>query len=723
MQNLANFLSALNQGLDQLQQDIQQRRLDRRAVRYDPRAAAPGHDAVLIGIGKFPMPPIMGISLNNKAAGRAVGTRFSSVTNLVLRAPAEVVSAWREIVGDGASPDRFFQRFTLVVEDASPDSCFGLLCLLMRLTGSVEEVPEEWVRYMDAWEQGEIVVGDSVFRAYGCLHNALVHEKIERDITGAWLDGLRLMLEALRSGASPVALPRSASAPIIAKASAFLTFEEQTYLESHSHAAHVQLALPMIGSNGSRRRLVDAYLAEQSLPFGSIKAFSRTDRTLPFFKNGFTVMALYRAIPKGEGDDFTVSVDPSAGVELVELWRELEHREDAAWKGQRPCDTPRTDLAEYPQGKRESGGNGPNQPWYHDYIYSLIAAPKKVNGDFGTKFSWRELREIVWQTYQPFRAIRVRAGSAAVELDRPPVEQNLRSLERCFPENFDDSLDELSFSRTRLFVAGWHRPDNTSPAFVVTPTLCRYLTACIEHAPSPTPLPWQLLPEEGYYSWLELPGGLAIVSPRGAFIVHDGSSLPFPVRELKDEFDRARRLLSRIESGGAEIAKLLDKADAYFSGKRRDLSEAALLHRLSAKQIEITRELHHLHAAVVSPGAKRFRDALLERWGIAGWLDSLARDVDQIKTVLHGKSDLDAAQHVASLHAWGIPAAVAIGLIEFAFDKSTFPLWHLLPEWYGINWSGLVLFVGLAFLVYAVMEWGLPVLCAWYKKAREMIAP
>jgi hypothetical protein len=91
--------------------------------------------------------------------------------------------------------------------------------------------------------------------------------------------------------------------------------------------------------------------------------------------------------------------------------------------------------------------------------------------------------------------------------------------------------------------------------------------------------------------------------------------------------------------------------------------------------------------------------------------------------VLHGKSDLDAAQHATFLHTWGIPAAVAIGLIEFGFDKSAFPLWHLVPEWYGINWSGLALFFVLAFLVYAVMEWGLPVLCAWYKKAREMIAP
>lgn len=690
MENLQIFLSQLDRGIDELRRRIAAPAAGRPAVSFNPKAHSPGPNEVLIGIGSFSIPATVGISLNNKAAGPLLETSFSSVTQLVLQAPAEVADGWRAILGDDCLPERFFRRFTLVVEDASPDSCFGLISFLIRLNMGVETIPQPWVRYIDGWEQGEVEIKDSIRRAYGYLHAALVDN--QDNLAECWCDALALMADGLRSGVSPLELPESTPSPVAAKARAYLTFEEQAYHESLNHATRVQLLLPMVG--GSRSIQVDAYLSEQTLSQASTKLFIRSDRNRSYLKRGFTVMAIYRANARGDGYDFTVSVDPSAGVELSDLWRELERQEDQAWADQRPSDKPRMDSPAYPGGRRDNGASAPNQPWHHDPAYSLVAAPKMLDdGRLGSKLNWQQLCEILWQTYQPLRDIKVRAGFTAVE--RPDAEGvELRSLDACFPETIrDDTPDAAPNRPPRLFIAGWHRPDNTAAAFFVTPTLCRYLAGCIRHWPRKGPLRLDLLADDNSYQLLELAEGIAIVTDQGAFILHDGRSRRRHLGELRGEFERARRLLRRIEVGGAEISKLLDETDAFLRGTRRDLHEEVLLHRLSAKQIEITQELNRLHAAVVSPTSKLFRQALLKHWGIEGWLDSLARDVDQIKSVVHSKTDLDTARNSAQLHTWAVPAAVAIGFIQFGFEPYRY-----------------LEFAAFTLVIYAVLRWGPPLI-------------
>ena len=180
--------------------------------------------------------------------------------------------------------------------------------------------------------------------SYGCLHNALVHRTVDHDIARSWCDGLQLLCEGLRCRAPPTALPTTVATPQLDTARAFLAFEEQAYEESLNHALCVRLALPMTGTAG-RRRLIDAYLAEETIPLGSLKAFARTDHVGPGLKSGFVLLAIHRPIATGEGFDFTISVDPRAGVELAQLWRRLENEEDRKWGAERPCGKP-------PQGAR-----------------------------------------------------------------------------------------------------------------------------------------------------------------------------------------------------------------------------------------------------------------------------------------------------------------------------------------------------------------------------------
>jgi hypothetical protein len=59
----------------------------------------------------------------------------------------------------------------------------------MRMVGIAKEaIPEEWVKYIEGWERGDIVVGESIYCAYGCIHNALVHAKSDDDPAGAWIE-------------------------------------------------------------------------------------------------------------------------------------------------------------------------------------------------------------------------------------------------------------------------------------------------------------------------------------------------------------------------------------------------------------------------------------------------------------------------------------------------------------------------------------------------------
>jgi hypothetical protein len=226
-----------------------------------------------------------------------------------------------------------------------------LLSFLARVGRDEAGLPAEWVSYIRGWEQGDVVMADGPTSAYGCLHNALVHQTIETDPCRAWLDGMTLLLDVLASGQPPTQVSPQLMSPALMTARAQLAFEEQLYEDSLRQTAPIQLTVPMTGVPG-RRRLVDAYLGEEgSIPVGSLKAFVRGDRTRSFLRNGFAVMALYRPFEDGSGNDMTISVDTSAGIDLRDLWLRLEQLEDERWGGSRPTDRPRLGILGYPDAR------------------------------------------------------------------------------------------------------------------------------------------------------------------------------------------------------------------------------------------------------------------------------------------------------------------------------------------------------------------------------------
>ena len=94
-----------------------------------------------------------------------------------------------------------------------------------------------------------------------------------------------------------------------------------------------------------------------------------------------------------------------------------------------------------------------------------------------------------------------------------------------------------------------------------------------------------------------------------------------------------------------------------------------LLHRLSLEQVELALELHQGRTVQAIPEARLFREALLPRWGIADWLNSISGDVDRIKDVLHSRSELFNSRHIAWFAAAALPLLLTIPLVAFKIER------------------------------------------------------
>ena len=289
--------------------------------------------------------------------------------------------------------------------------------------------------------------------------------------------------------------------------------------------------------------------------------------------------------------------------------------------------TPARSTLGYPGGMRSSGRNAPDEPWYDGGDYTLLAAPRKItDGRLGSKLHWPEVREALWEIYQPFRDVKVHIAppprSGAL-----PAEEELVSFDRVPAATFAVDARAPKLERARhLLVGYWYRPDNTTQAFRVTPTLARYLSACLgRYGVKTGPVALDELPDN-FHSLLELPGGIAVITEQGAFLLDSGRHDRLDVVSLKEEFRRALCILHRLETTERGTRALLEEARACFAGGRRNLSQEDLLRRLSLEQVEIALELHEARTAPRTSAAQQFREALLARWGIGNWLElDLAR--------------------------------------------------------------------------------------------------
>lgn len=650
-------------------------------VVYDPGKERAEAGEILIGLGfvrdaageTIDQP---GVVLQHK------GGPDGSLSALLQRADDDRIADWRRRLGDPATPAEL--RATLYVEDASPDTCLGLVLFLARAFGVPQAaLPALWCDYADRWERGDVRTTGQPFASWGCLHSALAHDYIAPQ-TGAAPDAqgieaafpicLRYLLGLLALGVAPDRLPETLPLAEHHAARLYLRQEHQDYRHALTSAECLQLRVPLPGER--RALLVDAYLATEVTLGGARKVFLRNDAEHPWFGQGFTLMALYRPHAVGSGNDMVVSVDPGAGVYLRALWQALERLEDERWGDERPRDTPRK-LFSYPNG------DGPNQPWWDEQgRYTLVAAPKRLDdGRLGSRATWQDVREQLWACFNPAQTLRFIPYDGPAGADQATgLAPSSLPLHRC-PASRDGAGDK------RLLVVGWDA-GNSEP-LVLTPTLERYLAACAE-AEHPAGVPLDALPDPRSFDFLKLPGGFGVVHGRGVLLIDDWCNEKLNVAGCRHEFDQVATRLRSVHQVGAKAEKLVKQLqDGLAKGK--PLPYRDLIWRLSGLRLRLRTALFQTRVASEDTSVLDFRETLERRWGLAGQLAELNETLEQLDHLAQTQMELRSNRLLNGLTVYGFPAAL---LTDF-FGNFVLQQWSETGVWSSIHWPGIGLFVAL----------------------------
>jgi hypothetical protein len=604
---------------------------------------SPDGETILVGWGSYAaagQAPLPVLVLNNKAAENRFGQAYTSLARLVAAPPAGLFEAWTLAAEGPLSPAEVFQRATLVVEDASPDSVIGILLVLMRVGGLAPETfPADWIEAIDQWERDGTVEAPGT--AWTALASALAHRhfsvgKAATDVDNvtAWRETLSFAVQCLRREVHPHAVPDLTDMALWRAAQVALRQEEQTYLGWLPHAAQVQLSLPVSGAN-ERRLLVDGLLFTEDQSTGAAKVFYRNDRAHAPLGQGFTLAAHYRPAESGSGNDFTIALDPRRGVHLEELWDELERRETTAWAASgiaRPSDTPRV---------MEELQNRWNEPWYLKRERDLIGAPRAVEivdaegvtrKVPGTRLAWSDVRDALWTVFNPLRGVNVHPMGLR---NGEPVPGEPCAL-----------LDLRSVKGTHdhakhLLLAKWP-PDRDdiwaglSPrALGASPIVDRVIAGLIGRHDS-CPVGLDALPPSGSWQKIELSGGFAILTHDGLFVLDDWQERALhALPEICACFHQAAALDHQLGNFERHDVEHLSKAMAQAIAKKQAWkTHGKVILAASAASVALA-DLRSRAARIPrDPDVRRIREALDQQWGLERRLASLEQQVTSISEAL-----------------------------------------------------------------------------------------
>jgi hypothetical protein len=670
---------------------------------FDEQKPADG-PCVSVGRGDLGKSTALRLVLNNKAVKRFDGGSYASITRLVAEQPSEeFLESWPLWQRRPLQPQEALKEMTLEVDDASPDSTLGVILLLARLAEcNLARFPKEWVEAAESWEKTGMVADPRT--SWVTLCSALAHKHFpvtgnptDKNYVDAWLDTLRFTSGCLARNAHPLKLESMSDWELWREATALLEQEEQAYHDWLTHAETLQLSLPLRKGAG-RRLLIDALLVAEDQATGAAKVFFRTDSSNTTLKRGFTLAAHYRPNErKGDGNDFTIALDYRWGLALLDLWKELERLECAAWEAAgetRPADNPRV---------LEGVENNYNEPWYIDRERTLVAAPHKLSdGRLGSKLEWKDVCAAIWRVYNPLHGVEVlehHAGSGA-------------TASRVSLLNLQHAKTEAG---KRLLLASWPF-DRNDPvlhgaprALTLSPTVERILATLIE-GPATTPSDMEgvalssLVPP-GSWRRVALSGGFAIVAEKGVFILDDWHrEVPLAFDQLEREFESVSRLDENLRTLEGHIECI---ADRLMSGERRAWwhwhqqglvrDVAAIMFQLAALRGSATGISSHADARLI-------REAMDKQWAVDRRLAAMEQQVQTINSSLKALSDATMwrAAYVLTVGGFTLVSANVLApqlgaLLGFWLTKGQFVPQSAQPNPYW--WVAFFLIVALVFFV------------------------
>jgi hypothetical protein len=677
-------------------------------------------DSILIGCGsKFSKFPPSALVLDNKGAERRFGIEqdIKCVTRLVIHPPRGFFDMWPLWDERPLKPKAFLERVTLVVEDASPDSTWGLLLLLARIAGcDLSKIVPAWLPVIERWEVEGMV--DDPWTEWPSLASALAHsqfsgsgEPTSEDYARAWTDTLRFAAGSLVSGLRPRAIKNCEDWDLWRQAYSALKQEEQAYHEWLQHAQIIQLSLPMKESN--RRLLVDAIIFVEDLPTGATKAFYRNDRINSPLKEGFTLAADYRPEKQKGDQEITIALDPRKGAHLRDLWDELETRERDAWEKSdkhRPNNHRRDNMDQYLRITNQW-----NEPWYIDPSKTLVAAPRYINdegpNDYsgpGSLLSWDEVKDAIWTVYNPLKGVMV---CRPADGSRGNLENEHRiQLLHLTPETTHRKAK-------RLLLADWPRkdlPEGKPPPRSLgnAPVVERVIARLIEDGATQKG-GIDSLPEPGTWERVKLDAGFAIVTEKGVFVLDDWHPTHrLDAKKIRDTFQKADDLDHKLKARESDVHRLdrrlkegLEHKPVWAEFLRRKAQRLPSWLKLPcsksgwkepkglvADAAGVSVKLADLRATTVSVSAnsdvRRLAEALDHRWALTSRLNLLEEQTKTIRDSVKELGDAQGRRIIRFVGLYGFPFYVAEGLAEHladpiakywptlaSGDKASPPLW------------------------------------------------
>lgn len=639
-------------------------------IQYEPTSylnPTSQEDTVYIGSNK---PESVGISYYHE------GTEYESVTEYLYFVDQEKLPL-----------DRSLEELRFIIDDLSPDSCLGFILFCTRLLGvPADDFPEDWIEYVNKWEQGDVKTTGEPFESWGCLHSALAHAHVtvqevmdehgnhmtiidSQNYISGFLACVQFALDLLLEEVLPYEIPELDHIEEYQRAIGFVRVEYQKYLQALNHATVIQLELPIRNSN--RTLLVDAFIATENTYIGLLKSFLSNDEERTWLESGFSFMAIHRPELRGTGSDIVISVDPNMNIHLEDLWNRLEELENEKWAGHRPCDQPR-----YPERSEA------NQPWYDDRgRYTLLAAPQRIDPyTYGSKLEWADIVSAIWELYNPANSLTV----------RPYLEDGsigeTKMIYQCDPLIVDEQTQK------RLTAVKW---DSLSPqqSLVTSPSMKRYLAVCASGSFEGEVPPIHPLPNEVSFDFIELSCGFAIVHYNGVLILDDWNNDPLDFPLYTKEFQHLLERVRAITDIHAEITERVTEIKLKLEEKE-SLSGAEILtlnNWIAKQKMKLRHTILATMPSSIDYNLQKFRTTIEKRWGLSHQLEDLYKSVTEIENIIKNYSEARINRLISFISIYGFPLALFSGLFEFIFEDVSS------PKWFGVHWVGLGTFLFLSF--------------------------
>jgi len=589
--------------------------------------------------------------LTNKGTAQRFGLThdYTSSTRFVLDPPKGYLESWDLWAKRPLAPYKALASITLVADDASPDAVLAVLVLLARLADvDISEIPAVWVDAVDYWERAG--VSDVPWSSWCALESALTHRYFPREgptpsepFQLAWRDALRFAGKCMSLQLNPANIPELPYVVEYVQAKAAMEQEQEIYWDWLQRATILQVSLPLSGFTG-RRMLVDGLIIETQQSTGSTKVFFRNDRENSSLGRGFSFSALCSPANSGEELDITISVDPSRGVSLFQLWEAIERAECKAWADageKRPIEFPR---------RMQGVNNIFHEPWYIDPTQTLIGSPRTLeSGKPGSRLSWRDVCEVIWQELNPLRCVKVRrsdTGDLVQLLQLTPEQEHSAHSKYFFAAKWINSLDEDALLLPRSL---------SLSAFFL-----KILAAKLHHGRRLSPVSLRDLPNNGSWDVVELNGGVAVVNHDGLFVLDDWSEESLHISEIQSDFDQAAKLdANLINLEKSHLRPLVREVQALLKQERQAPGVDDLLRRAAHLNTRLAEMRGDYAILPEAPDARHIRSAIEKCWSLDLRLCACESETRAIETSLHSLSELSTARIGRVIATYGFALVLA----------------------------------------------------------------